>query len=221
MPVSKGRKRKQRKSETRSLSPKTLTRARSTIVARLTAIILGVATLVGVPAAVIAFWPRVTVNPSGLFDDLNAYSVTFTTNNTGFLPFEDVRIGVGLCSIETAKRDLQVTNNCKGDTVNIRITDPSWWTPELKRDEPFSIVLSDKFNVATKKYRTANPNIAGSFQMLTELKAANVIIAVNFKPWPSPWEVERRFRFVAEEQPNEKMMWRAVPLSWQAIKFPN
>src|SRR5271166_6664508 len=129
--------------------PKMPAKAKSTTIGRLIAIILGIATLIGVPAAVVAFWPRMTATPSGLFDESNAYSETFTVANTGFLALEDVQIGIGICTIETEKRDFTVSpNNCEGDFAHILIGAPSWETPELRRDEPFSIVLSDGLNVA-------------------------------------------------------------------------
>jgi hypothetical protein len=223
MPKSRGRKRKPRGAQSQTPKPTTPAKElRSRPLGRLIAIILGLATLVGVPAAVIAFWPRMTVTASGLYDDSNAYSETFSVANTGFLPLEDVQVGIGICSIETEKLDFNVSkDNCFGEGAHIVIAGPPWWTPELRRDEPFSIVLSDGMNVATEKYREAHPKIVGGIQMLSELKSANVIVTITSKPWPLWWTIRRGFRFVAEEQPNGKIMWRAVPLSWTNIQLPD
>jgi hypothetical protein len=201
--------------------PKMPAKAKSTTFGRLIAIILGIATLVGVPGALAAFWPRMTATPFGLFDESNAYSETFTVANTGFLALEDVQIGIGICTIQTEKHDFTVSpNNCEGDFAHMLIGAPSWETPELRRDEPFSIVLSDALNVATDKYRKAHPSVIAGWHMLSELKSANVILVVSFKPWPLPQRTIRSFRFVTEEQPNGKMMWRSVPMSWKEIKLP-
>jgi len=222
MPRSRGRRHIPTKITASIRKPIKIANDRSTPVARLRATILGVATLIGVAAAVIAFWPRMTVTPSGLFDESNAYSETFTVTNTGFLAFEDVQVEIGICTIETAKHDFEVSpNNCQGGFVKIAIGGPPWWTSELRRDEPFSIVLSDGLNVPTEKYRAAHPNTIAGFQMMSELQAANVIVVVSFKPWPWPIATGRSFRFVAEEQSNGKIMWRAVPLSWKDIKLPD
>src|ERR1700721_2622315 len=48
------------------------------------------------------------------------------------------------------------------------ITLPRWLTPELRRDEPFSVVLSDGLNKSTSKYRAAHPNVAVGFQTISE-----------------------------------------------------
>jgi hypothetical protein len=221
MPESRGRKHKQNKPAAQNHRARTPAVTRLTIFGRLAAIILGFATLIGVPAAVISFWPRMTVIPAGLFDESNAYSQTFAVTNTGFLPFEDIHMGLGICSIDTVKHDFYVTEgNYDAGGPHMLFSAPSWQTPELRRDEPFVVVLTDSLNIATDKYRAEHPRVLGGTQMMSPLKAANAIFAVSFKPWPSPWHIRYRYRFVAEEQPNGRMMWRAVPLSWQEIKLP-
>lgn len=186
------------------------------------AMLLAVATLISVPAAVFTFYPRMTVSPSGLFDDSNAYTETFTISNIGFLSFQNVSVGIGICSIKTVDGSFSVyPNGCPNDTAHLLISGgPSWDTPEIRQDEPFSIVLSDALNIPTEKYSAEHPNVIGGFQMMSALKAANIIVVVHFEPWPFSWELQRNFRFVAEEQPNRKIMWRAVPLSWRDIKLP-
>jgi hypothetical protein len=179
--------------------------------------------IVALVAFAVSVWPRMTVTASGLFDELNAYSETFTITNTGFLPFKNVLIGVGICSIDTTKHDFIVSpNNCEGGTARMLIGgEPSWSTPELRRDEPFSLILSDVLNIATDKYRAAHPTVVAGFKMMSALKAADIIVVVVFTPWPLPWKTEHNYRFVAEEQPNGRMMWRAVPLSWTPNRLSN
>ena len=157
------------KKEIPNLKPKAKPPKEWTPIRKLIAVVMGLATLLGVPAAVIAFWPRMIVTPSGLFDESNAYSETFTVANTGFLPFENVLIGIGICSIETTKKDFAVTaNNCTDDSPRLLIGGgPSWTTQELRRDEPFSVILSDVLTVTTDKYRAEHPNEIGGFQMMS------------------------------------------------------
>jgi hypothetical protein len=144
MPESRGRKHQSAKPTSQNQRPMKSTGARLSIVGRLTAVILGVSTLIGVPAAVIVFWPRMTVTPAGLFDESNAYSQTFTITNTGFLAFEDIHMGLGICSIETVKKDFHVSEgNCDAGGPYVLFTAPSWQTPELRRDETFVVVLTD------------------------------------------------------------------------------
>jgi len=155
---------------------------------RLLTVMLGLATLIGVPGAVIAFWPRMTVTPSGLFDESNAYSEIFTVANTGFLAFEDVLVGLGLCSVETENNTFIIVGDvCPNGDPHIIFGAAGWWTPELRRDEPFSVVLTDSLNIATYKYRAEHPKEVIGTKMMPRLKAANGIFTVRFRPWPIPW----------------------------------
>ena len=81
-------------------------------------------------------------------------------------------------------------------------------------------VLTDALNAATDKYRVEHPKTVLCTQMMSPLKAMNLIFRVSFMPWPWPKYIAFRYRFVAEEQPNGKMLWRAVPLAWREIKLP-
>jgi hypothetical protein len=105
MPVRKGRKPKPSKGKMPRENPAPpLPSKRWSPLGRLVEIGLAIATLIGAPAAVVAFWPRLTVTASGPFDESNAYSETFTVTNTGFLAFEDVNVGIGFCAIEMETR---------------------------------------------------------------------------------------------------------------------
>jgi hypothetical protein len=194
-----------------------------TPIRRAAAAILAVATLIGGIVAALFFWPRMTMTTTGLFDESNAYSEQFTILNTGFLAFEDMHIGIGICSMETTDGPgIVVTpSGCPHDEPpRVLLSAASWQTPELRRDEPFSIVLTDALTIATDQWRKTHPNIIWSTQMMPPLKAANFIFRVSFRPWPSPKYIAFLFRFVAEQQPNGKILWRAVPLSWRAINLP-
>src|ERR1700722_2020267 len=128
----------------------------------------------------IVLWPRMTATPSWLFDPSNAYSETFTIANTGFLFFKQVRIGIGLCAIETVEKDFFVTgDHCAGNDPHFMMSGMAWSTPELRRDETFSVTLSDVLTVATEKYRADHPGVVGDTKMLSPLRAANIILKVT------------------------------------------
>lgn len=175
-------------------------------------------TAMGLAAAVVTFWPRLTVSPSGLYDEQNPYSEIFTVLNTGFLPLYDVTIAIGFCSFETEKRnDLTFSNNnCDGGLPHIRLSTPWWETKQFLRDEPFSVTLTDALNVATDTYKSTHPNVIMGFKLLSRLKRADAIVIVAYRPMLYPWLVQSAFRFLAEEQPNGKLLWKSIPLSWQA-----
>jgi hypothetical protein len=182
----------------------------------------------GLPASGFALWPRMTATTSRPFDGSNGYSESFTVTNTSFIPLRDLDIAIGFCSIETAKNDLAFINNCN-DEANLPrmfVGDPNWHSPSLTRDETFTITLSDQLTTPTEKYRTTHPRVIASWKTISELKGANAVLMVQYRPWIVPcWSWVRdfvcvkRFRFVAEEQPNGQIMWRSVPLDWKPIKL--
>jgi hypothetical protein len=51
-----------------------------------------------------------------------------------------------------------------------------------------------------------------SFRTLPKLEGADVVLIVTYRPWFLPWKFERPFRFTAEMQPNDKIMWRQRPM---------
>lgn len=60
---------------------------------------LGVATLIGGIAAVVTFFPRVTVNISDPVDPNDPFSSTLTVANTGYIPLDSVGFAVALRNI--------------------------------------------------------------------------------------------------------------------------
>jgi hypothetical protein len=191
------------------------------------AIVVATSVVVGLPGSVFALWPRVTVTPSGQFDEANAYSETFTATNVSFIPLRDFNIAIGFCNIETAQHDLAFINNCTNEAniPRMLVGDPSWHAQSLSRDEPFSITLSDQLTMPTDKYRGVHPHTIASWKTISELKGANAVVVLTYQPWVVPcwpwvseWVCVKRFRFTAEEQPNGKVMWRAVPRDWKPIK---
>jgi hypothetical protein len=271
--------------------------------------------LVGFLAAIVAIvttcWPRMVADAPGLFDDANAYSVSFTVTNTGWIPLRNVRLSVGICSMKMDRSSLNVTlgpqySEDKCGVPGFRIGDPwRWERHELLPDEKFTINLSDQLSTPPGKIQsddelirralsdapevvarsatvismgangeirtlrqgtgpwTCTPGLrhsppypasicfddeltwfrrfecamgAGvcgqdkgriehmaalvdgfrhptfSFRTLPKLEGADVVLIVSYRPWFLPWNVERPFRFIAEMQPNDKIMWRQRPM---------
>ena len=62
-------------------------------------LVLGLATLLGVPGAVFSFWPRMTVSVSEPVDVNNPFSASATITNSGMLPLNNVSAALGLKEI--------------------------------------------------------------------------------------------------------------------------
>jgi hypothetical protein len=216
---------------------KILGRILAGIVANFWRLTLAVSAVAGLVAAVIYLcWPMVNVTASGLFDENNPYSETFTVLNTAVLrSVAHVRVTIELCKIEYAaniRGTFIAARGCGNKGIQVRVGNPSWETPELAPGESFAIVLTKALTVVTDEYRRTHPDMFMGLHMMVPFTAINVIVFVDYIPWLQklewgPWAqwlsrqyVPFRFRFVAEEQPNHKIMWRPVPLSWQDIRLP-
>jgi hypothetical protein len=190
---------------------------------RVWAVVAAIITLIGLPGSVFAVWPRMTITASGPFDDANAYSESFTATNTGFVPLWNFNVAIGFCDIKTKNDDLAFTNNCRDDQhlPRILVGDLNWNAPSLAKDEPFTITLTNEITTPTAKYRAQHPHVIAGWKTVSALQGANAVVVATFQPWFIPcwswiseWVCVQRARFVAEEQPNGKVMWRSVPLSW-------
>jgi hypothetical protein len=197
----------------------------------------GAAIVVSLIAGVIYLcWPMVSVTASGLFDENNPYSETFTVQNIAVLrSLMKVNVTIGICKIEYAPSAIGtriITTDCPNDFTAARMGHPAWATPELAAGELFAVVLTSLLTIETPEYRAAHPNVILSGHTMAPFRAANIIVFVDYTPWlqklawgPWAWWVAEqympfRFRFIAEEQPNHKMMWRPVPLSWKDVRLP-
>ena len=182
--------------------------------------VVAFATVIGLLASVFALWPRMTVSTSGPFDESSSYSESFTLTNTSFIPLRNFDFRIGFCNMETAKNDLAfiINNNCNNaDHIpHVLVGDLNWHAPNLARDESFTITLADELTTPTDKYQTTRLHVIPGWKDIIELKRANAVVIATFQPWLircwswiSEWVCERKFRFVAEEQPNGKVIWRS------------
>ena len=156
---------------------------------------------------------------TGLYDEHNPYSQTFTVVNNGFFPLKDVIIGIGFCTFETEKNEsltsLIITNNkCDGSMPNTQFNAERWHAKSIQKDEPLSVTLTDVIDMALPGHSPPKPPLEMTLQLLSKLKKADGILIISYIPALFPWRLESGFRFIAEEQPNGKLTWKQVPLSW-------
>jgi hypothetical protein len=151
---------------------------------------------------------------SNLFDESNAYSVSFKLRNTGVIPLTNLSVAVGFCSIQTKRKDFYITpNNCatpSGLPV-LRIGAPEWGGHRLTHEETFTVSLADEMSIRTHKYTVENPRVIAGLKTLSDLVSANVVVVVTYDPWFIPYTQQKPFRFVVQTQPNDKVMWKSVP----------
>jgi hypothetical protein len=256
--------------------------------------------IVGFVAAIIGIgticWPRMVADASGLFDDANPYSVSFTVSNTGWIPLRNVRLSVALCSLTGTGSSWKVIHgpqyrDDKCGVGGLRIGNPwRWERHELLPDGKFTINLSDELStpltdkiesddelinralsdapedaarsatvismggngeirtlrqgtgqwtctpgprllphppypisicsqdrgrvelMATYVDRLQHGKPGFIFRNFPKFEGADVALIVSYQPWFLSWNVEKRFRFTAEKQPNDKIMWRQLPM---------
>jgi hypothetical protein len=217
MPASRGQSQTPQRKEIPNLKPKPTPPKSWQPLHKLAAVILGVATLIGVPAAIVTFWPSITVQAEGLFDEANSYSESFVASNNGYLTLENVGMSVGICSIETEKKDFWVTGTWRykdrcGDPKLRIVNLPIWQRHILRHNEQMAITLSDIMTVATEGYRKAHPDIIYGMKTISNLVSADVVVVVTYSLRAWPWSREAPFRFTAEKQPNDKIKWRPRPM---------
>jgi hypothetical protein len=100
----------------------------------------------------------------------------------------EVQAFMGLCQFRISAQIL-VQGNC-ADRGAVRHVVPAWKLQHLDVDERFSIALTDVWDTPA-----------------TTFYGGDITIGVTFKPWISPFPMERQFRFVATKQRDEKYYW--------------
>jgi hypothetical protein len=153
--------------------------------------LLGLATLVGVPAAVVAFWPRVTVTASDPVDPTQPFSSSMTITN-GLLPLDSVypSIAVG---------DVGFMMN--GKAIHIKSTNPygavlghDWPQRDMGIDEKVTFALNDL-------------PLPPFYADQKELIDAKIAVVVNYKLPIVHVKLQKRFYFFARRQTNGNFYW--------------
>jgi len=167
-------------------------------------VLAGIVTLIGIVSAIVPFLPRMTVVSSGVFDVENPYSESFTITNTGLIPLWHLTPGIKFCFIKTKDQEFSANSKCD-DLSGLLLLAHGWFDHTLQEDEPYQITLSDTIN-------SGIPNPIASLKTLSDLEGTDLIIVVNYQAWFIPMNRRMGFRFVAEKQYNNKIMWKPRPL---------
>jgi hypothetical protein len=153
------------------------------------AVVLGLATLIGVPAAIFAFWPRVTVSVSDPVDPKNPFSAAVTVTNTGLLPLDKVTPFFGLQQMDFGGTAVQADPANKAYTL---FGSTRWGSG-------FDLGLDDKYSFGLNEIWGVQPN----------LTTATVAIVVRYQLPIVHVHREKIFPLVAERQSNGQMYWYA------------
>jgi hypothetical protein len=159
-------------------------------------VVLGLATLIGGFAAVIAFVPRPSVSVGDPVDPKNAFSSAFTVSNNN-LPLEHVAVGVIPRQV-----DMSTHNRVSAD-VDAVLTVPSWQAHNLGIDEKLTFSLTELFGREEGGIK---------FPEGAQLETAEIIVTVDYDPWFIPWSRRKKFRFRTHRQSNNQLYWYSVPL---------
>jgi hypothetical protein len=216
MPESRGRRRTTERREIPNLRPKTKPKKEWPQFRKLLAVVLGLATLIGVPAAIVAFWPRVSIDLLEPTDGSDPFSAPFTVTNTGIMPLRQASFFVGLCKVSVTV----VGPSGRPQTINVvgtpdqpigaatppcitpngaRLTSPAWANHRLAPDEKYAGSLADMHFLDV-------PMRGG------QINEADITMIATFQPWIIPRIVKTEFRFVAVKQPNGTFRWFARTL---------
>jgi hypothetical protein len=109
-----------------------------------------------------------------------------------------------------------ISMGANGEIRTLREGTGQWTcTPGLRPNPPYraSICSQDKGRIermAALVDLWRHPTF--SFRTLPKLEGGDVVLIVSYRPWFLPWGLEEPFRFIAEMQPNGKIMWRQRPM---------
>jgi hypothetical protein len=159
------------------------------------AVILGSATLIGGIAAIVMFFPRLTVAVSDPPDASQPFSSSITITNTGYLPLEEVGAQVALRRIENVDHGRVYGSEHFGARLFTR----SWGNHNLGLDDKFTFAFND---------------LAGFpfFYAQDRLRAADVAVIVQYRVPLIRMRREKIFPFVARQQTNGNFYWYGEPL---------
>jgi len=154
-----------------------------------------VATIIGLPSAILFFWPRVMVSaPSTPLDPNEVLSTSFEVSNAGVTPLEHVTVvfslgqvsGKGVRNGVRAKLDRNFIPDFNGGFAMRQYADKT-----LRADEQFTVILSD---------------------FMGNVESADIALIVQYQPWFLPIDCEKKFRFITYKHWNGIHPWQSWPL---------
>jgi hypothetical protein len=145
-------------------------------------------------AGLVAFLPRVSVDPDSLIDQSRPENVSFTITNTGIVPLTDIQPQLGICQYR-ADAPADLVGGCEG-SVTSRLGYEPWRIHRLSFDERSTIRLWDALHPETG----------------ASLGGADISIAIVYRPWFLPFHMQKEFRFFTRLGPDHKLMWMRRPI---------
>jgi hypothetical protein len=158
------------------------------------ALILGGATLIGVPAGVVAFWPRVTATVSDPVDSTNPFSAIVTIANTGYLPLVSVEPVFKLGKMTFGSPLHPTTIEGYAGEKYGRVKSTNWHSAYLGIDDKFTFGLNEIWGKQP------------------DLLSADVAILVDYKIPIIHWRREKRFPLSAVRQTIGNFYWYSTPV---------
>ncbi len=156
--------------------------------------LLGVATLIGVPGALLTVLPRISATVSDPTDTNDPFSSAVTVSNTGYIPLRSVVIDIAWSKI-TALNEYGNPVTLLGDIGTQHFRSLHWSPQNIGPDERFTESLNDVFS--TNRYSLLNAEIA---------------IVVEYDLPIIHLHREKRFPFFAKRQRNGAFYWYAETL---------
>jgi hypothetical protein len=157
----------------------------------LLAVVLGIATLIGVPAAIVAFVPRVTAVVSDPPNNNDPFSSSITITNTGTIPLDSVTASISFGTIQffgPQGQPITLLGDEAGDDLGV-----SKWPPhDLGLDDRFTVSLNDSFTGNRKT-----------------LVGAQIALIVKYELPLVHIRGEKRFPVVAKRATNGNFYWYA------------
>jgi hypothetical protein len=148
-----------------------------------------IVTMVGLGAAVATFWPRITIDESGTFD--NPASIVFGATNNGLLPLRDPSVGLMICYLSYGSIQQQLQPHpCK----------PSPCTPKNRNGR------GDDWWYTDEKYTTRLEQFITITN--TPISVASLIVCVGYYPWYFPKRLYKHFGFVSDKGSDGHLYWR-------------
>jgi hypothetical protein len=152
--------------------------------------ILALSTIAGGVAAILFFYPRPTISDSEPIEPQFALSASFTVTNNGFIPLEDVNVGLALGKLVMAGSSANTPlEEAKPVTYSTIIEHVRWAHHYLPMDDKFTITPSELFH---------NTSALGF---------GRIGINVRYKPWFLPFQRNKLFKFRTFTQEDGKIVW--------------
>ena len=156
------------------------------------AVLLGICSVVGGPAAIVGFLPRIVVSPPSVATPAeNVFDISFDIVNSGVISLKHVSACLAVGEIVSAPHRLDQGLIFDPDKMS-ELCRNTWGPHDLEADERFTIKLTDIASMASE---------------------ADIAISVRYRPWFLPITQKKIFRFIARKDINGSATWRSWPLS--------